>query len=73
MLLRVPLISPVYLLCWHLYNSVHVEFIEQLLDSIMLQEVHWQETIHLSDQWDLPFITLYALSFGMFKTYAVVH
>jgi hypothetical protein len=55
---------------WRRYNALHAKFAGRSLESITVEEA--QEIMHLNSMWDLPFINLYALSFAMFKTYAIV-
>jgi hypothetical protein len=63
-------ISYVRLLRWRRYTAVHVKYAGRALDSITPQEA--QEIMQLSMMWDLPWITLYSLSFAMFKAYGIV-
>jgi hypothetical protein len=63
-------ISYVRLLRWHRYAAVHAKYAGRPLDSITTQEA--QEIMQLSMMWDLPWITLYSLSFAMFKGYGIV-
>jgi hypothetical protein len=55
---------------WRRYHALHAKFAGRSLESITIEEA--QEIMHLNSMWDLPFLNLYALSFAMFKTYAIV-
>jgi hypothetical protein len=68
--LLVSYISYVRLHRWHRYTAVHAKYAGRSLNSITPQEA--QEIMHLSMMWDLPSITLYALSFALFKAYGIV-
>jgi hypothetical protein len=59
---------------WRRYNAIHRKYGPKWnngLGAINPQEA--QEIIHLSTVYDMPFLVHKALSFALFKTYAIVH
>ena len=63
-------VALVRFLRWRRYNALHAKYANRPLSSISPQEA--QEIMHLADMWDMPSLNIYALSFAMFKTYAIV-
>jgi hypothetical protein len=60
----------VRLLRWRYYNALHKKWAGRDIDSITPEEA--QQIMHVSYLYDLPGFQVYALSFALFKTYAIV-
>jgi len=59
----------VRLLRWRRYNAMMKHYAGRRLESITPEEA--QQIIHVSSMYDMPMVDYYALSFALFKTYAI--
>lgn len=69
------LVVPSYLLLvrslrWRRYNAIHREFIGRDPHSLTTEEA--QRVMQTVTMWDMPGLSVYSLSFALFKTYAIV-
>ncbi|KAF7973804.1 hypothetical protein HWV62_14172 [Athelia sp. TMB] len=68
------LVVPSYLLLvrslrWRRYNAIHREFIGRDPHSLTTEEA--QRVMQTVTMWDMPGLSVYSLSFALFKTYAI--
>lgn len=66
---------PFYLLLvrslrWRRYNAIHREFAGRDPESLTTEEA--QRVMHGVTMWDMPGLSMWSLSFALFKTYAIV-
>ncbi|KAF5376786.1 hypothetical protein D9757_009463 [Collybiopsis confluens] len=64
-------LSVVRAIRWRRYNSIHRKYEHKFLQGERLSPEEAQEIMHTSAMYDMPLLMNYALSFALFKTYAI--
>jgi hypothetical protein len=62
----------VKLLRWRRYNDIHAKYTDKFASGIPFTPEEAQAVLRVSAFYDMPFLLYYALSFALFKTYAIV-
>lgn len=57
---------------WRVYSRVHRKYAYLMSDLTRMTPAEAQDIMHASTVWDMPAVTSNALSYAMFRTYAIV-